>query len=231
MRSHAGQIALRVDARGARYPLRIDPFVQQGGKLTGGGERGEEGAFGYSVAMSPDGNTALIGGYRDNGGVGAAWVFTRASEKWTQQGAKLTGKEEAGAGEFGKSVALSAESESKMYAVIGGPGDNADVGAAWVLVRTAGVWAQQGAKLTAKAGEETGAGEFGSSVSVAATKGEYALIGAPATKNTSAGRGSSCARARPGPSRARSSSQKPGKRPARANSARAWRCPRRASTR
>ena len=173
---------LRVDARGARYPLRIDPFVQQGGKLTGGGERGEEGAFGYSVAMSPDGNTALVGGYRDNGGVGAAWVFTRASEKWTQQGAKLTGKEEAGAGEFGKSVALSAETESKMYAVIGGPGDNAGVGAAWVLVRTAGVWAQQGAKLTAKAGEETGAGEFGSSVALASTKGEYALIGAPGDK-------------------------------------------------
>jgi hypothetical protein len=132
--------------------------------------------------MSPDGNTVLIGGYRDNGGVGAAWVFTRASEKWTQQGAKLTAKEESGAGEFGKSVALSAESESKMYAVIGGPGDNANVGAAWVLTRTSGVWSQQGAKLTAKAGEEIGAGEFGSSVSVAATKGEYALIGAPGDK-------------------------------------------------
>ena len=132
--------------------------------------------------MSPDGNTALVGAPNDNGGVGAAWVFTRASEKWTQQGAKLTGKEEAGTGEFGKSVALSAESESKMYAVIGGPGDNAGVGAAWVLVRTAGVWAQQGAKLTAKAGEETGAGEFGSSVALAATKGEYALIGAPGDK-------------------------------------------------
>ena len=51
---HAGRILLRVDAAGARYPLRIDPFVQQGEKLTGGGERGEEGAFGYSVALSAE---------------------------------------------------------------------------------------------------------------------------------------------------------------------------------
>ena len=61
------------------------------------------------MALSADGNTALIGGPGDNGGVGAAWVFTRSGSTWTQQGAKLTGKEEAGAGEFGKSVALSAE--------------------------------------------------------------------------------------------------------------------------
>ena len=32
---HAGRLLLRVDARGARYPLRIDPFIQQGAKLTG----------------------------------------------------------------------------------------------------------------------------------------------------------------------------------------------------
>src|SRR5437763_306987 len=35
-----GSLRLRVDDHGARYPLRIDPFVQQGAKLTGGGETG-----------------------------------------------------------------------------------------------------------------------------------------------------------------------------------------------
>ena len=74
---HNGRLLLRVDTRGARYPLRIDPWIQQGEKLTGGGERGEEGAFGFSVALSPEGTTALIGGPADNEGVGAAWVFTR----------------------------------------------------------------------------------------------------------------------------------------------------------
>ncbi len=169
-----GQILVRVDAAGARYPLRIDPFVQQGEKLTGSGEKGEEGAFGYSVAVSSNGEYALVGGPSDNGKAGAAWVFLRSGTTWTQQGPKLTGKEEAGAGEFGTSVSLSEKGE---YALIGGAGDNEKTGAAWVFLRTGTTWAQQ-AKLTAKVGEETGAGEFGKSVSISAT-GEYALIGEP----------------------------------------------------
>ena len=35
-----GRLLLRVDVAGARYPLRIDPLVQQGEKLTGGEELG-----------------------------------------------------------------------------------------------------------------------------------------------------------------------------------------------
>ena len=56
-----GTLQLQIDDSGARYPLRIDPFIQQGAKLTGGGESGR-GCFGDSVALSADGNTALIGG-------------------------------------------------------------------------------------------------------------------------------------------------------------------------
>ena len=65
-------------------------WTQQGAKLTGSGEIGE-GQFGVSVALSSDGNTALIGGSDDNEAIGAAWVFTRSGATWTQQGAKLTG--------------------------------------------------------------------------------------------------------------------------------------------
>jgi len=32
---------------------------------------------GYSVALSGDGTTAILGGYQDNDDVGAAWVFAR----------------------------------------------------------------------------------------------------------------------------------------------------------
>jgi len=53
-------------------------FVQQGGKLLGTGEVGNA-ELGNSVAVSSDGNTAIVGGPGDNGaypiGVGAAWVF------------------------------------------------------------------------------------------------------------------------------------------------------------
>ena len=106
-----------------------------------------EGEFGYSVALSADGNTALIGGDRDNGEVGAAWVFTRSGSTWTQQGAKLTGSGEIGAGAFGDSVALSADGNT---ALIGGYRDNEGVGAAWVFTRSGSTWTQQGAKLTGK---------------------------------------------------------------------------------
>jgi len=169
----AGRILLRVEASGARYPLRIDPLVQQGEKLTGGGERGEEGGFGFSAALSPGGEYALIGGPSDSGKVGAAWVFTRSGSTWTEQGPKLTGKEEAGAGEFGWSVALSEKGE---YALIGGPSDNGGVGAAWVFTRSGTTWTQQ-ARLTGK--EEAGQGDFGWSVALASKEGNYAAIGAP----------------------------------------------------
>ena len=54
------------------------------------------------MALSADGNTALIGGFGDGGSVkGAAWVFTRSGTTWTQQGAKLTGSDETGTGQFG----------------------------------------------------------------------------------------------------------------------------------
>jgi hypothetical protein len=81
---HGATVLLRVWDRGARYPLRIDPLIQQGAKLTGSGESGA-GYFGNMVALSADGNTAVIGAPGDNGGVGAAWVFTRLGSSWTQQ--------------------------------------------------------------------------------------------------------------------------------------------------
>jgi hypothetical protein len=164
-----GSLQLRVDDRGARYPLRIDPFVQQGTKLTGGGETGA-GGFGFSVALSADGDTALIGGPSDNG-VGAAWAFTRSGGVWTQQGTKLTANDETGSGGFGRTVALSADGNT---ALIGGQADNGNVGAAWAFTRSGGVWTQQGAKLTAN--DETGAARFSVGVALSAD-GNTALIG------------------------------------------------------
>jgi len=223
----SGELLLRVDARGASYPLRIDPLVagerlsgkepaeggyfgrsvaltpdgetaviggsregdnvgaawvftrsgstwsQQGPKLTGGEEK-IQGRFGTSVALSADGNTAVIGGNTDAVGIGAAWVFTRSNGVWTQQGPKLTGGEEVGQGFFGRSVALSADGNR---AIIGGNGDGEEAGAAWVFTRVEGVWTQQGGKLTGAG--EVGAGQFGTSVTLAAD-GNSALVGGPA---------------------------------------------------
>lgn len=144
------------------------PLVQQGAKLIGG-EEGGEGRFGRSVALSADGNTALIGGPRDGSEAGAVWVFTRSGSTWTQQ-AKLTGGGESGEGHFGRSLAISADGNT---ALIGGPNDDG-VGAAWVFTRSGSTWTQQGEKLTGDG--ESGSGWFGQSVALSAN-GDTALIG------------------------------------------------------
>jgi hypothetical protein len=149
-------------------------WTQRGGKLTGIGEEGE-GQFGSSVELSAKGSAALIGGPGDAGKVGAAWAFALSGETWSQQGTKLTGAGESGAGEFGRSVALSKEG---TVALIGAPGDSGKAGAAWVFTASAeGAWGQQGGKLTG--GEEEGEGQFGSSVALSAD-GDTVLVGGPA---------------------------------------------------
>jgi len=165
-------LELRVRDGGARYPVRIDPFIQQGAKLTAAGEAGS-GAFGSSVAVSADGNTALVGAPADNGGVGAAWVFTRSGSTWTQQGEKLTASPASGGAHFGWDVALSGDGNT---ALVGAPGDSAGVGAAWVFTRSGSTWTPQGEKLTGTG--ESGPGAFGQSVALS-SDGTTALIGGP----------------------------------------------------
>ncbi len=183
-------IKIVVADRGAAYPIRIDPLIQQGAKLAPGlGNVASNSFFGLSVALSSDGSTALVGGPGDNagpgeeaGGPGAVWVFSRSGGVWTQQGPKLTpGDESNGAfgagGGFGSSVALSADGNT---ALIGGPFDDGDVGAACVFTRSDGVWEQQGAKLDGTGA--VGIRDFGQSVALSAD-GNTALIGGGSDQN------------------------------------------------
>ena len=90
--------------------------------------RGGQGFFGESVSLSADGDTALIGGWRDNGYTGAAWMFTRSGSTWSQSGSKLLGGGETEHPEFGVSVALSGDAQT---ALVGGRGDSEFTGSAW----------------------------------------------------------------------------------------------------
>jgi hypothetical protein len=183
-----GRVLLRLDARGARYPLRIDPMFAQREGLGVAGESGE-GQLGISVALSADGSTALVGAPRDNNGQGAAWVFTRSGAGWSQQGPKLTVGAEGGsqggeeqcaeeAGEepgecaFGASVALSADGST---ALVGDPSAASRRGTAWVFTRSGSSWGES-AMLTGD--QASGGGRFGTSVALSAD-GATALIGDP----------------------------------------------------
>jgi hypothetical protein len=92
----------------------------------------------FATALSGDGNTAIVGAPSDNNGVGAVYVFTRSGTTWTQQGPKLVGTPSGGANQ-GQAVALSADGNT---AIVGGPGDGNDYGAAWVFTRSGSTWSQ-----------------------------------------------------------------------------------------
>jgi PKD repeat protein len=155
-------------------------WTQQGSKLFGTGAAGAA-AQGWSVALSADGNTAIVGGQEDNANAGAAWVFTQSGGVWTQQGPKLVGTGAVGAAFQGYAVALSADGNT---AIVGGYGDNANAGAAWVFTRSGGrVWTQQGAKLFGNGA--VGAAEQGLSVALSAD-GSTAIVGGP-NDNSGAG--------------------------------------------
>ncbi len=164
------RLLVRVDARGARYPLRIDPFVQQGSKLVGTGAVGNA-LQGRSVALSGDGNTAIVGGHNDNNATGAAWVFTRSGTTWTQQGRKLVGTPAVRDANQGVSVALSSDGNT---ALVGGLGDNGSEGAVWVFTRSGTTWTQQGPKLVGSGA--AGHANQGDSVALSGD-GNTALVG------------------------------------------------------
>ena len=101
----------------------------------GSGAGGGVGASqGWSVSLSADGNTAIVGGWRDDSNVGAVWVWTRNGGVWTQQGTKLVGSGAVGNAQQGQSVSLSADGYTT---IVGGPYDNSSAGAAWVFTASA----------------------------------------------------------------------------------------------
>jgi hypothetical protein len=154
-------------------------WTQQGAKLVGSDAVGNA-SQGSSVALSADGNTAIVGGYFDNGGVGAVWIWTRSGGLWTQQGAKLVGSNAVGNARQGASVALSADGNT---AIVGGDHDDNLSGAAWVWTRSEGVWTQQGTKLVGSGAEIPpafyGIGPYqGVSVALSADR-NTAMVGGP----------------------------------------------------
>jgi FG-GAP repeat len=111
------------------YTRSGNVWTQQGNKLVGSGAVGQ--AYqGRAVALSHNGNTAIVGGYGDNSYTGAAWIFTRSNNVWSQLGNKLVGAGAAGAAQQGYSVALSADGNTAIW---GGVSDNSVAGAAWVF--------------------------------------------------------------------------------------------------
>ncbi|HEX4437081.1 MAG TPA: hypothetical protein VH061_09830 [Solirubrobacteraceae bacterium] len=174
---------LEAGAGTARFYERAGAVWVESGPAFAGGEEpadcegepvGEPEAcrFGFAVALSGDGDVALVGvpgASHDKGGV---WVFTRSGSSWSR-GPELHATEAIGAAHFGRSVSLSSDGDT---ALITGPWDDHEEGAAWVFTRSGGTWSQQGPKLLS--GEAASREQFGRGAALSGD-GATALIGAP----------------------------------------------------
>jgi hypothetical protein len=129
--------------------------------------------LGRSVSL--DGDTVVVGAAgSDVGGnesQGAAYVFVRSGDTWTEQ-AKLTAPDGAAGDEFGFAAAIAGDTiiVGARFAAIDGINGH---GAAYVFVRSGDAWTLQ-AKLSADDGAAFD--EAGFSVAI---DGDTALVGAP----------------------------------------------------
>ena len=156
-------------------------FVRDGSTWTRRAELHGGPGFGGAVALSDDGNTALVGaglsGYYGYfyapGGNAPPTLFGRSGTTWTQM-ATLSSSEASGPFDnFGHSVALSSDGHT---ALIGDPTQNEQAGAAYVFTGSGSTWTQQ-AELTGS--DEMQGWRFGASVALSAN-GQAAIVGAPA---------------------------------------------------
>ena len=134
--------------------------------------------FGRSVAIS--GDTIVVGASREGNGSGAAYVFVRSGDTWTQQAHLKASNADAGDW-YGQALAIEGDTivvgaggeHSRSMRVNGDQGDNGSPsarGAAYVYVRDGATWTQQ-AYLKASAVVE----QFGDAVDI---EGDTIVVGA-----------------------------------------------------
>jgi hypothetical protein len=126
--------------------------------------------FGNSVSIS--GDYAIVGAPFDNNSTGAAYVFSRSGNGWSEQ-TKLTASNAAAGDEFGISVAISGD-----YAIVGAHFKNSGTGAAYVFHRSGSTWPEQDI-LTASDGMQSDL--FGFSTSITSN---HVIVGAWNHNNT-----------------------------------------------
>lgn len=165
-------------ANGAAYVLTRSGNVWTEQQKLNASDLDSSANFGFSVALSRDGNTALIGAHRKLTSPifshGAAYVFTRTGTTWTEQ-QKLDLADKATDDFFGQSVALSGDGNTALIGARNkSESPNSRNGVTYVYTRSNGTWTQQ-QKLLAEDRADTDG--FGYSVALS-DDASVALIGA-----------------------------------------------------
>jgi hypothetical protein len=100
--------------------------------------------FGWSVALSSDGNTLVVGAYGDDnsGGVnaGSVYVYTRSNDIWTEQ-QRIQASDASQDDFFGHAVALSSDGNTLAVGVYGDDNSGGvNAGSVYVYTRTNNTW-------------------------------------------------------------------------------------------
>jgi hypothetical protein len=133
--------------------------------------------FGYSVSLSSDGNTAIVGALLENTGgadAGAAYIFTRSGGTWPQK-SKIQATDAETLDRFGHSVSLSSDGNTAIVGALLEDTGGTDAGAAYIFTQSGGTWIQ---KSKIQATDTEALDRFGESVSLSSDAG-IAMVGAP----------------------------------------------------
>jgi hypothetical protein len=170
-------LEIQVADRGARYPVRVDPFIQLAKLTASDGAAGDQ--LGSSVAVSGDtvvagALNAAVGGHSQQG---AAYVFTKPAAGWSDesQAAKLTASDGATGEQLGFSVAVSGDTvvAGAVNAAVAG---HFEQGAAYVFTKPAAGWSSETQEAKPTASDGAAVDELGRSVAVS---GDTVVAGAP----------------------------------------------------
>ena len=123
-------------------------------------------AFGNAVALSPDGNTAVVGAPAQGNDKGSVVFYSRLDDKWIQR-ETIPDPEGAIRAKFGSSVAVSTNGQTALVGT-----DGAGPGFVAIYARTGATWALQ--QLIPNPGH---AGAFGGSVALSSS-GSTVAVGA-----------------------------------------------------
>ena len=148
--------------------------------------------FGYTVALSADGNTMAVGTTAEDSAAkgingnqadhfalnaGAVYVFNRSGGNWVQQ-AYVKASNAKASDQFGASLALSGDGNTlavgatgESSSATGMNGNQADTsmagaGAVYIFTRSGATWSQQAYVKASNAGEKEDGDQFGYSIAI-----------------------------------------------------------------
>jgi hypothetical protein len=133
--------------------------------------------FGYSVSISGDGNTAIVGAYAEGTGgsfAGAAYIFTRSElGVWSEQ-QKIQASDKQQGDQFGRSVSISGDGNTAIVGTLAEGTGGSFAGAAYIFTRSGSSWSEQ-EKI--QASDKQQGDYFGHSVSIS-EYGNTVIVGA-----------------------------------------------------